>query len=254
MTTRTTPRAHGALTWMDLTTTDLDGAKRFYQQVFGWEYLDIGEQFGHYHYALASGRAAAGIGEPPPDPPMPPVWTIYLASVEGDVERVRALGGQVMLEPMAVGDAGKMAVCVDPTGAVFGLWQPVDFIGAGVEDEHGSLAWSEVNTRDAAAACDFYGKLFGLTAHKLEGQEFFIMQRGEEMLFGVMQMDEQWGDLQPHWLGYFAVDNTDAAVERVLAAGGSVSMPAFDTPYGRFAVIVDPYGAAISLAQLPAQG
>ena len=182
---------------------------------------------------------------------MPPAWTIYLASAEGDVERVRSLGGQVMLEPMAVGDAGTMAVCVDPTGAVFGLWQPVDFIGAAVEGEHGGLAWSEVNTRDAAAACDFYGKLFGLTAHKLEGQEFFIMQRGDEMLFGVMQMDEQWGDLPPHWLGYFAVDNTDAAVERVLAAGGSVSIPAFDTPYGRFAVIVDPYGAAISLAQLP---
>lgn len=252
MTTQTTSRAHGALTWMDLSTPDLEGAKRFYQQVFGWDYLDFGEQFGHYHYALANDRVAAGIGQPPPDSPIPPVWTIYLASVEDDVERVQALGGQVVLEPMAVGDAGKMAVCADPTGALFGLWQPMDFIGAAVEAEHGSLAWSEVNTRDAAAACEFYGQLFGLTAHKLEGQEYFIMQRGEEMFFGVMQMDEQWGDLPPHWMGYFAIDDTDAAVERVLAAGGSLAMPAFDTPYGRIAVITDPYGATISLVQLPA--
>jgi hypothetical protein len=63
-----------------------------------------------------------------------------------------------------------------------------------------------------------------------------------------------WGDLPPHWIGYFVVDNTDAALERVLATGGSIGVPAFDTPYGRMAVIVDPYGAAISLMQLPALG
>ena len=99
----------------------------------------------------------------------------------------------------------------------------------------------------------FYGKLFGLTARKSEDQEYFFMQHDDEMRFGVMPMDEQWGDLPPHWMGYFAVDNTDAALERVLAAGGSIGVPAFDTPYGRMAVIVDPYGAAVSIVQLPAQ-
>lgn len=254
MTTVTAPRPHGAFTWMDLTTTDLEGAKRFYRQVFGWEYLDLGAAFGHYHYALVNGRAAAGIGQLLPDSPMPPAWTIYLASAAGDVERVKALGGQVLLEPMTVGDAGRMAVCVDPTGAVFGLWQSINFIGAAVEAEHGSLAWSEVNTRDAAATCAFYGKLFGLTAQQTEDRKYFFMKRGEQALFGVMPMDEGQRHLPPHWMGYFAIDNTDAAVERVLAAGGSVFMPAFDTPYGRIAVIVDPYGAAFSLVQLPTQG
>lgn len=253
MTTITAPRPHGALTWMGLTTTDLEGARRFYRQVFGWEYLDLGAEFGHYHYALVNGRAAAGLGQLPPDSPMPPAWTIYLASAAGDVERVKALGGQVVLEPMAVGDAGQMAVCVDPTGAVFGLWQPINFIGAAVEAEHGSLAWSEVNTREAVAACDFYGKLFGLTAQQSEDQKYFFMKCGNQPLFGVMPMDEQWRNLPPHWMGYFAINDTDAAVERVLAAGGSLAMPAFDTPYGRIAGIVDPYGAAFSLVQLPPQ-
>jgi predicted enzyme related to lactoylglutathione lyase len=237
---------------MDLSTPDLEGAKKFYTHVFGWTYLDIGEQFGHYHYALIEGREAAGLGPLQPDAQMPSAWTIYLAGAEGDEARVKALGGQVILEPMTVGDAGKMTICVDPTGAVFGLWQPINFNGVGVEGEHGSYAWCEINTRDSATACDFYGKLFGLTAHKMEGQEYFTMQRGEEMLFGVMQMDDSWGDLPPHWLGYFAVDNTDAALERVIAAGGSVPVPAFDTPFGRIAVILDPYGAAISILQPPA--
>lgn len=252
MTTRTAPRAHGAFTWMDLATPDLEGAKQFYQSVFGWEFHDIGAEFGHYHYALAQGRAAAGLGQPS-DAQMPPAWTIYLASADSDIERVQALGGQVMLAPMAVGDAGKMAICVDPTGAIFGLWQPLNFIGAGVEAEHGGIAWSEVATRDAAAACDFYGKLFDATP-RAQSDEYFIMQRGEEMLFGVMQMNEQWAELPPHWMGYFAIDNTDAALDRVTAGGGKVVVPPFDTPFGRIAVIADPHGAVFSIVQLPVEG
>jgi predicted enzyme related to lactoylglutathione lyase len=256
MTTHTTPRAHGAFTWIDLVTPDLEAAKKFYQQLFGWEYLDTGEDFGHYHFALSQGRNAAGLNQLQPDSQTPSLWTLYFASDDAaaDVARVKALGGQVYLEPMTVGDSGIMAVCADSTGAAFGLWQAINHIGASVEGEHGGIAWSEVAARDAAAACDFYGKLFGLTAHKMEGQEYFIMQRGEEMLFGVMQMDEQWGDLPPHWMGYFAIDNTDAAVERVISGGGKVIVPAFDTPYGRIAVIADPYGAVFSIVQLPAQG
>jgi predicted enzyme related to lactoylglutathione lyase len=253
MTTRTTPRAHGAFTWLDLSTPELEGAKRFYRHVFNWDYLDMGPEFGHYHYALVQGRAAAGLGQLPPTAPMSPAWTVYLASMAGDVERVKALGGQVVVETMTVGDAGKMTVCADPGGAVFGLWQPISFIGAAVEGEPGGLAWCEVNTRNAAAACKFYGDLFGLTPHKLADQEYFIMQRGEEMVFGVLQMDEQWGDLPPHWMGYFAIDNTDAALARVVAAGGTVGVPALDTPYGRIAAINDPYGATVSIVQLPTQ-
>lgn len=252
MTTRTTPRAHGAFTWMDLATPDLAGARSFYQHLFGWEFADLGAEFGHYHYALSQERAAAGIGQLPPDAQMPPAWTVFLASAEDDVGRVRALGGQVIVESMTVGDAGKMTICADPTGAMFGLWQPIDFIGAAVEAEHGGIAWSEVATRDAAAACGFYGKLFGATARQ-QSDEYFIMERGEEMLFGVMQMDDQWGDLPPHWMGYFTVDNTDAVLDRAAAGGGKVTVPAFDTPYGRMAVVADPYGAVFSVVQLPAQ-
>lgn len=253
MTTQTALRPHGAITWMDLSTPDLEGAKRFYQHVFGWEYYDIGADFGHYHYALTRGQAAAGIGQSPPYMTTPSAWTVYLASAEGDVDRVKALGGQIVVESMTVGDAGKMTICADSTGAMFGLWQPIDFIGAAVEGEHGGMAWGEVNTRNAAGARDFYASLFALTSHKMEDEkvEYYTMHHEEAMLFGVMQMDEAWGDLPPHWMGYFAVDNADAAVERVLSAGGKVMAPQFDTPYGRIAVTADPYGAVFSIIQLP---
>ncbi len=251
---RTTVNPRGYPTWIDLVTSDLEGAKRFYQQIFGWEYVDTGAEFGHYNMAHIRGHNAAGMNALQPGQEMPPAWTIYLASadIDADVARVRELGGQVYFEPMTVGDSGRMAVCADPTGAAFGLWQAINHIGAAIEGEPGGMVWCEVNTPDAAAACDFYGKLFALTPQKMEGMEYFIMHHGDEMVSGVLQMDAQWEGIPPHWMGYFGVENTDATLEKVVACGGKVAVPAFDTPYGRMAVISDPAGAVISIAQVSA--
>ena len=254
MTTRTTARRPGEPTWMDLATPDLGAAKEFYQQIFGWEYLDTGEAFGHYNFALSQGRNAAGLNQIQPEFPMPPAWTIYFSTDDAaaDVGRIKALGGQVIADVMEIGTSGKMAICVDPTGAVFGLWEAKEHVGAGVENEHGGMTWHEVATRDSAAARDFYGALFDLTPQKMEGMEYYIMQHGADMVCGILQMDEQWEAIPPHWMGYFTVDHTDAALERVAAAGGKVMVPAFDMPYGRMAVIADPMGATFSIVKPPA--
>ena len=254
MTTHTTKRSPGELTWMDLATPDMEAAKKFYRQLFDWDYVDTGADFGHYHFALAQGRNAAGMGPMQPDSPMPPAWTIHFASDDAaaDVARAQALGGQVIADAMAIGDSGVLAVCADPTGAVFGLWQAINHIGAAVDGEHGAMAWCEVNTRDSAAACAFYGELFNLTPHKMEGMEYHILQRWEQMVCGVLQMDANWEGVPPHWMGYFAVNDTDAAIEQAVPAGGKVMVPAFDMAYGRMAVLSDPGNAVFSIVQLPA--
>ncbi len=257
MTTRTTKHRAGTPTWFDLATPDLKVATKFYQQVFGWEYVDTGADFAHYHFAQKNGNNAAGIGPIwPPDSPQPSAWTVYFASDDAaaDSERVKALGGQVLVEPMEIADSGSMVICVDPTGAAFGLWQANKHIGSVVENEHGGVAWCEVNTRDSAAAVEFYGKLLNLTANKMEieGTDYIILQRGDDELCGVLQMDANWEGIPPHWMGYFAVDNTDATIERAVAAGGKLAVPAFDMQYGRMAVLADPAGAHFSIMQLPA--
>ncbi|MEZ4870584.1 MAG: VOC family protein [Caldilineaceae bacterium] len=253
MTTRTEKRTAGEPTWFDLMTPDVEAAKAFYKEVFGWDYFDTGADFGNYNMAMAQGRNAAGIGPMPPGSPMPSAWTMYFASDDAaaDVARVKALGGQIIADVMVIGDSGSMALCVDPTGAVFGLWQAAQHIGAGVENEHGGMTWCEVNTRDSAAACDFYAKLLNATAAKMEGMEYYMLQHGDQTLCGVLQMDENWEGIPPCWSCYFAVDNTDAALTGVVAAGGQVRVPAFDMPYGRMAVVSDPAGAVFSIVQLP---
>lgn len=253
MTTRTTKRPTGTPTWFDLATPNLEGAKAFYQNVFGWEYFDTGADFGNYNFAMSQGRNVAGIGPIwPPDSPQPSAWTIYFASddASADAARVKELGGQVLVEPMEIADSGSMAICMDPTGAAFGFWQANQHIGSGAENEHGSMAWCEANTRDLAAAGEFYSKLLNLTTAKVEGVDYLMLQRGDDMLAGIQQMDANWEGIPPHWMGYFAVDNTDAAVEQVRTAGGKVLVTAFNMPYGRMAILSDPYGAAFSIVQL----
>lgn len=253
MTTRTTKRPAGEPTWLDLATPNLEGAKTFYHQLFGWDYMDTGADFGHYNMAMAQGHNVAGIGPIwPPDSPQPSAWTIYFASddIAADAARVKTLGGQVMVEPMVIADSGSMAICVDPTGAVFGLWQANQHIGSAVENEHGAMTWFEVNTRDSAAACEFYSKLLNVNVNRMEGMDYHMLQRGDQMLAGIQQMDANWEGIPPHWNGYFAVNDADATVARTVAAGGQVRVPAFDIPYGRMAILTDPYGATFSIVKL----
>ena len=63
-----------------------------------------------------------------------------------------------MVEPMDVMDIGRMAVFADPTGAVFGVWQPKAFAGADLVNEPDSLCWNEVHTRDTDADKAFYAR------------------------------------------------------------------------------------------------
>ena len=73
------------------------------------------------------------------------------------------------MEPFDVMDAGRMAVFADPEGAVFSVWQAKQMPGARVVNEHGSLNFNGLDTRDAAAAKAFYGSVFGWTTLDVGG-------------------------------------------------------------------------------------
>lgn len=252
--TRVTSHKPNRPIWFELMTSDAEKARAFYQQVLNWTYDINGPEYGYYALALADGAPAAGVGQLRPEDQMPPAWTVYfgVTSAEDTASRITEAGGQVMVPPMDVGDVGRMAVCQDPTGAVFGLWQPMTHPGAMILNEPGAMAWSEVNTRDAAAAAAFYCKVFGLRDELMEiqGAPYHMLQTAEGPACGVLQMDAQWGEMPPHWMAYFAVDDADKAKGRVEAAGGSVPFGPFDSPYGRIIVVTDPQGAAVSLIAL----
>lgn len=250
----TTVKQHapGSVTWVDLMTPDIEGARRFYGELFNWRFAVGPAETGHYTMAKVDGDNVAGMGQMQPDSPFPSTWTVYFGSrdVEAAAARIRELGGQVMFGPMDVMQEGRMLVAADPCGAVFGLWQPGAHHGAQRIDEPGAMCWREVNVRDVAAARGFYTALLGLAARPMQapGMIYETLHLGEATVGGMLQMDANWPDSIPsHWMTYFAVDDVDAAVARVTNGGGKVYQPPFDTPYGRMSVVADPWGAVFSV-------
>src|SRR3954452_20971235 len=107
----------GVPSWIDIGTSDVQGAADFYGALFGWEAPEGPPETGGYRVAMVRDRAVAGIGGQ--QNPGPPVWATYIAVEDADEALARALtaGGQVLLPAMDVLDAGRMAVFSDPQGA-----------------------------------------------------------------------------------------------------------------------------------------
>jgi uncharacterized protein len=251
----------GTPCWVDLGSPDLDGSVRFYSSLFGWEVPESEnvEQTGGYRRATKDDADVAGM-MPLMQEGQPPAWSSYVAVADADATAaaVKEAGGSVIAEPMDVMDLGRMAVFADPTGAVFGIWQAGTFAGAGRVNEPGALAWNELGTRDVEAAKAFYSAVFGWGSKDHDMGEmgtYTEWLNGEDSIGGMMDVSGRLPDEIPaHWLVYFAVENTDAALETVKSSGGGVSFGPIDIPAGRFAIVTDPHGAAFAVIQSPDGG
>jgi hypothetical protein len=247
-----TKHAPGTISWFDLMSTDGAKARAFYQALFGWTYDESG---GDYAMCLAHGKKAAGIGGAPAGHPS--AWTAYFhtTDAEATAKDITANGGKILMGPTVVGPAGRYTIAQDPTGAVFGTWEPKDHHGAEVRDEQGAMTWQECHTRDGNAAREFYCKTFKFEPVKIDAgpMNYWTLTRGKDMFGGVCENTHMPAHVPPHWLVYFNVDNTDATLAKVTAAGGKVMQPAMDTPYGRMAVCQDPMGGMFAVNQAPKQ-
>lgn len=245
----------GTPCWFDLTTSNLDGARSFYAKLFGWTYDIAGPELMGYTTCKIGDRAAAGMGPIPPGVQMPSAWSVYFGveDAEATIASIKSNGGTVQMGPMDIPEEGRMVVATDPTGAVFGLWQPKRHTGARVVNQHGAMAWQECFTRDVPRACEFYSKVFELepTKIEMESMDYWILNRGKDSHGGIYTTSDIPADVPPHWLPYFAVDSADTSLTTLTTAGGKVIQPAFDTPYGRMAVVADPFGAHFAVIQLP---
>jgi predicted enzyme related to lactoylglutathione lyase len=248
----------GTPCWVELGTPDIDATAAFYGALFGWEIPEQpnSAQLGGYRRAKKNGKDVAGVA-PLMQEGQPPAWSTYVsvADAAATLAAVGEAGGQVVVEPMDVVGLGTMAVFTDPTGAVCGIWQPGTFAGAELVNEPGALSWNELGTRDPAAAKAFYSAVFGWGTKDHEMGEMGIYTEwlaGEASIGGMMDISGRVPDEVPaHWLTYFAVENTDAAVETAKSSGGGVSFGPIDIPAGRFAIVTDPHGAAFAVIQQP---
>lgn len=247
----------GAPVWIDISVTDLERSKRFYAAVLGWEFTDSDpEQYGGYVNATRDGKLVAGMAPPMEGMPEPPhVWSTYLAVTDSQAteKAITAAGGSTIYGSMQLEDLGVMGMYADVTGASFGTWQAGSHTGFEAPGAPGSLAWSEAMVGDFASGKEFYSQVFGWTYQDMsaEGMEYAIFTAPGDpagMTGGIGRVDE--GEA-PYWSAVFQVEDTDAAAQRVVDAGGTVTTEPFDFEFGRLAIATGPDGESFALITDP---
>jgi uncharacterized protein len=268
----------GVPCWVDTNQPDPDAAADFYGGLFGWQLEDAmpAGSDGKYLVARIRGRDVAAISPPFQGAPPMVVWNTYVwvDSVDEATAKVRDAGGQVVVGPFDVMESGRIAGFADPEGAVFFVWQAKEHKGSQVVNEHGSVNFNGLNTRDVEGAKAFYGAVFGWETlelgpgnamWRLAGYGDHLEERTPGLREGMAEMgappgfedvvaalnliaDDQ-SDVPPHWSVTFAVDDADAAAARASELGAELIVPPMDAPWVRMTVIRDPQGATFIASQ-----
>jgi len=252
MVTRDTAWAAGTPSWVDLGVADIGAARAFYGALLGWDCQEGPPEAGGYSICMKNGKPAAGLGPKMGPPDAPSAWVTYLATDDADetAGKVKAAGGQLMAEPFDVMDAGRMAIAIDPGGAVFGIWQSRAHTGVGIANEPGTLSWNENMSRDFEGNKAFYRAVFGYDYGDMSsaGFNYATMRVDGADVGGIGELGPAFpAEIPANWTVYFAVPDTDAAIAKVAELGGSLLRPAWDTPYGRMAVVADNQDAAFAV-------
>jgi hypothetical protein len=244
----------GTFSWADLTTTDQDGAKSFYGDLFGWTADDqpVGDGI-VYSMMLLDGEPVAAISPQPEqqrEAGVPPMWNSYI-TVENAVttlERAQHLGATVHAPAFDVLDAGRMGVIQDPQGAYFMVWEPKNHPGAGLVNAPGALSWNELVTTDMEASASFYSELFEWTITPVEGfgmPYMTIKNRDGWNNGGIRAASET----EPsYWLVYFGTDDVSGTLAKIDELGGKPLMGPMEIAGGMtLAAATDPQGAVFAL-------
>lgn len=257
----------GEFCWVDLMTSDLDAARKFYTDIFGWSYSEMKTPEGPYLFSSIPEGDVCGLGvlnESLKAKGGCSYWSVYVLTdnVDEASSKAQNLGGKVVTEAFDVMDVGRMAVIASPSGATFCLWQLKDKSKDSPRVfgfHHGMYGWVELCTHDMEKDEKFYCDLFGWSCNQTEMEdggeyrEFKI----QESKFPVAGMMAAIGDMkgQPSgWMVYFTVKNIANVVKEIRALGGKVTVKPFEVKgVGIMAAAQDPTGANFCLAEWDAE-
>ena len=226
----------GTLCTALLHTRDVVSAARFYGEVFGWQLQDGAR----LSFALR-GERVAGIRRTDADDNL---WVPYVAVDDVAVcTEVAARAGGTVVDG---------SVITDPEGAVIGLCAANDEQAAALTEGVGTIWWAEVLARTPSVLQAFYTRLFEwqFTEQPLAPHPLYVVwRRGEKAVGGLLPIGADW-NVPPRWQVLFEVDDLQASVARVSAAGGEAEFGPLDVPRaGLLTSVRDPHGALFVLVQ-----
>jgi predicted enzyme related to lactoylglutathione lyase len=249
------PVEQGRFVWHDLLTKDVNAAKRFYGDLFGWRFEDTKRGERPYVLAKSGGALVAGIVDVSANASAGPQWLSYMsvADVDKTIAQVRSDGGKVLVEPRNLPNA-RAAVIADPQGAPLGLAQVRRSLPDPADPSPNHFFWDEYLARDAAKAVDFYKRLAGYESsisESRQGIEYHVLRKTRARA-GLFQLPATAAGVEPNWLPYVLVSDPAAVGARVGGLGGRILLPAApERRNGSVVVIADPGGAPLALQKFP---
>src|SRR4051794_37563585 len=258
----------GVTCWVDTEQPDLAAAAAFYAGLFGWTLTDAVPPGAGDSYLVATleGQDVAALA--PALDGRPAAWNTYVAVDDTDAaaRAVPGLGGSVARPPADAGPGGRWALCLDPLGAEFRLWQARRRLGAQLVNVPGTWNFSDLHTPDPRTALAFYGPLFGWVTEDYPGDVIMLRVPGygdhlaatvdpgirerqatappgfADAIGGVVRDDE------PSWSVTFSVADRDDSAATAERLGGTVVSSA-EGMWSRTALVRDPQGAQFTLSQ-----
>ncbi|MDA8313231.1 MAG: VOC family protein [Actinomycetota bacterium] len=241
---------NGAPCWVDLWTSDVEGSRHFYCDLFGWQAGEPSSDHGGYFMFTRAGAPVAGAMGDMGDTPADDTWKPYFASenVERTLELAVARRAEVRQAGTAIGDLGHQAVIVDPAGAVTGIWQPGTFPGFTVIYEDATPSFIAIDVCDYDAEIAFYRQVFGWhpLEEEVDGHHYagYMDPVSNRPIAGIGDEAESLAPGEsPQWSVFWQSDDVDASVAKLRAIGGSVIIEPADGGLGRVARVADPSGA-----------
>jgi len=247
-------RKTGEFCWINMLTPQPAEAREFFGNLLGWTYAEIP---GLGHSVKAGGRDIGGLFDlNAPNTPkgIPPCIGVMVKvdSADATCEKVTSLGGKVK-SAFDIMDNLRMAVCFDPNGANFDVWERKKAHGTDVDStQPGAPSWFETLTTDVKRAAKFYSELFGWTAEATPSfaLNYTTFKLGAAPVAGMLQITPRMGKMQPYWRTYFTVRDADATAREAVELGAKINMSMKDVPgAGRFCGITSPQGVTFCVIQ-----
>lgn len=248
----TSAYTHGAFVWHELMTSDVDKAKAFYGQLFGWQFqaVDMGDMA--YHVIHAGEQGIGGLFSNPA-PEAPPAWmgSVSVPDVDAAAARVPEAGGHLLLPPMEAGTFGRYATVMDPRGGILSLFRSHsgDPLEAPMPAQW-TFCWDQLNTSDPGAAGGFYAKVIGwnlVSPPNMPGFNVFMMGDAQEA-----SCVPAPPGVPAHWLAHVFVGPLKPSLQKAVELGAKVCVAEIAVPgMGAFSVIEDPTGAMLCLFGQP---
>ncbi len=235
-------------TWIDLSTFDVGAAKKFYRNVFDWDFIPDSSG---YISCSSQETPSAGLYVMPEflqKIHMPSFWMTYIAveDVKAIATKARELGGKIELEEQK--DWGKIVLIRDPAGAGFTCYQGDALKTERDLSSHGRWGWSELFVSDISLVRSFYTSLFDWSIENETDDRYAIFNKEKEKIASIQIAPNEIKGEKEFWAVYFTIRDQKAAKISIEQAGGRV-IDGHKNTDGKHLLAYDNQGAAFLITE-----